>query len=258
MKCPEFRRRLLKAEDPGRLPAEVRGHLAGCPRCRRLYGHLRQLELDVSELPVPPTSARAGFLEHFLAPPPPPVVTRPVVSAPRLSPWRYLTAAAAAVLFLAAAGLVMFAFRPGPDNVPHPVSASRPLLNSLLERDLRLARATTQSERVEALAELADDLHGETEFLAPEANAADLQALASLYGEVIREGIVPRARDLDLPAEERRQLLTRIADHLTEAARTADQRAEQVPASASALQAIAKAARDGDGRLRQMIQEERP
>ncbi len=258
MKCPELRRWLLKAEDPDRLSAEARVHLAGCPRCRRLYQHLHRIEQNVPVLPVPASTTRADFLQQFLAPPPPPVVTPSVAARSPVRPWRYLSAVAAAVLFLAISVAVFFAFRSPPESPPQVARPSRPLLDSLFERDLRLARATTPRERVEVLAALADDLQGETRLLAPDADVADLDALAQMYGDVVRDGIVPRARELDLPPAERRELLRQVADRLAETAGDADRRSKQVPESASALRAIALAARDGDGVLRQMIQEERP
>jgi hypothetical protein len=130
------------------------------------------------------------------------------------------------------------------------------LLEKLLERDLRLANAATQRERVEALADLADDLQGETRELALDAEEADLKTLSELYGQVVREGIVARAQAL--PAAERREVLAPIADRLLKAGKAAEILAQNVTSdSAKSLKAIAKAAGDGHREL-VMLQEDKP
>jgi hypothetical protein len=258
MNCQALQRWLLKADHPGRVPAEVRDHLADCAACRELQRRLLLIEQHVPLMPVPPSEARADFLHKFLAPPEPPLVVRPRVAAPPVRLWGYLAAAAAILLFLGTTAVVFYLIRPNPVEpgaAPVASHARPPLLDTLLERDLRLARATTQRERVEALADLAEDLHGETQLLAPEANPADLDALARLYADVVREGIVPRARDL--APTERQEVLARVARRLSETATAADRRSHQVPASARALEVIARAAREGDGELRKILQEKR-
>jgi hypothetical protein len=260
MNCRSLQRWLLQAEDPVRLPAEVREHLLECPACRRLQSRLVRIEQHAGRLPVPPSTAKADFVREFLAPARG-AGFQPAAGAPgRLEayptrPWRYVAAAAAAVLFLVGAGLALLALRPHTTpNETAPI-VNRPLLDSVLERDLRLAKAATQRERVEALAELAGDLHTETQILAPAATAEDLDALAQLYAQVVRDGLVPGA--WSVPQTERREVLGPIARRLAETATAADQRARQVPASAPALLAIAQAARDGDGALRKLIPEEK-
>jgi hypothetical protein len=238
MTCQTLHRWLLEAEPRRRMPAELRAHVADCPRCQRLQHYLRRIEQNLALVPVPPTTARSAFLREFLAPAGPPIVAAPVVAPPPARSWRYLAAVAAAVLVLIGSGVIFYALRPDAETVaPAPVARRPQLLDNLLERDLRLAQATTQRERVEALADLADDLHGETQFLTLEANPTDLDTLARLYAQVVREGIVPRARDL--PAAQRRSVLVRIAERLLETASAADRRSKEAPAYAAVLNTIA-------------------
>src|SRR5205823_5793347 len=115
------------------------------------------------------------------------------------------------------------------------------------------AEADTPRKRVETLAELADALHRETHTLAPEAPIKDLQDLASLYEQVIHDGVVPRARTL--PAAERREVLVPIRTQLARVERDAERLAEKASSAAPLLQ-IAAAARKGDQQLRALMEEE--
>jgi hypothetical protein len=256
MKCETIQRRLLKAESPTRLPAEMQAHLTTCAVCREWQRQLVQLEEYVGRLPVPASTAKAELLKLLssraagIAAPAPPVV--------RSWSWRLPAGLAAAVLLLAVGGWLLSLMRPAAPRPDHPTVAARPpLLDNLLERDLRLANATTQRQRVEALADVADDLQEETRALALDASGDDLESLARLYGQVVREGIIAGAQTL--PRAERRAVLSSIAERLVKTRAAATRLAKEVTSdSARSLQAIAAAAEEGDRDLRAIFREDLP
>jgi hypothetical protein len=112
----------------------------------------------------------------------------------------------------------------------------------------------TPGERIGALADLAESLHGETSSLVGEADADGLRRIAQLYDQVVRQGILTAAREL--PAAERRQVIDPIADLLAKTYSDVDCMAQTLPTEASApLQQIAKAAHEGDDELRALLRE---
>jgi hypothetical protein len=253
MNCEALQRRLLKAERPTRLPAQVQAHLAECPACREWQRQLVQLEEYVGRLPVPASTAKAELVRLLSA--------RPAATAgsgaARSWSWRLPAGLAAAVLLLAIGSGLLYLLRPAPPPPNKPRVANRPLLDNLLERDLRLATAAAQRERVEALADLADDLQGETRELALEPEATDLETLSELYGRVVREGIIIRAQAL--PVAQRREVLGPIADRLVKAGKAAEMLAQDVPSdSAKSLKSIALAADDGSRELQALLREDKP
>ena len=127
-----------------------------------------------------------------------------------------------------------------------------PFLANLFKRDLRLAVARTHQDRLEALLELAEDLHGQARAGVRAAGIEDLENLAKLFDQVVRRGMVPVAQKL--PPEERRRLLDAVAERLARTGREADRLAQSAPsAPADALRQIAAAARYGDGQLRSLL-----
>jgi putative zinc finger protein len=85
MTCHETRERLSELLDealPARERADVEGHLAGCPECRR---ELERLRATVSLLArVEPVRAPAGFVDRVMA------AVRPVPWYRRLAAWIFL------------------------------------------------------------------------------------------------------------------------------------------------------------------------
>jgi hypothetical protein len=124
----------------------------------------------------------------------------------------------------------------------------------LIRCDLRLARARTPRERVEALADLADRLHAESRGLAQAAAAQELYRLAGLYTKVVRGAMVPRSRAV--PPGERQQVLAPIVARLARARQDAQRLAEQTPRAAGPLRSMAAAAREGEVRLRGLMGED--
>jgi hypothetical protein len=131
-----------------------------------------------------------------------------------------------------------------------------PLLATLLQRDLRLARAGSARERVEVLASLADDLHHETRTAAAAAGGEEVGTLARLYEQIITEGILKQARAL--PASDRSVVLDPIAARLAESAADVEQLLHDVPAEyAAPLNGMAGAARAGNRKLADLVKGER-
>ena len=122
------------------------------------------------------------------------------------------------------------------------------------ESPVRESLGGTPGERIVALADLAESLHGETSSLVQEADAEGLARIAQLYDQLVRHGIVAAAREL--PAEERRQVIDPIVDLLARTYSDMDCMAQTLPTEASApLQVIAKAAQESDYELRALLQE---
>jgi hypothetical protein len=130
---------------------------------------------------------------------------------------------------------------------------TKTLVAKLMECDLKLAEAETARERLEALTELAEVLHRETTLLSKSAPRAELTKLAGLYKQVIKEGVVARARELPMP--QRKEVLGSVAAELAKTRRDAEKSAQAAPRSAEALLLIAAAAGDGDAQLRQLMRE---
>src|SRR5262249_45340372 len=136
-------------------------------------------------------------------------------------------------------------------------AAPRTLVSRLMDCDLRLAEADSPRKRVEALADLADALHSETRAVTSVAGADDLGALATMYEQVIRDGVVPRARAL--PAGQRKGVLDPIVSRLSQAERDVRQLAGKADAAAARpLLAMAAAAGAGDRQLRALMGEDTP
>jgi hypothetical protein len=139
----------------------------------------------------------------------------------------------------------------GPTRRLHPAD---PFLAGLLESDVRLAEAETSRQRIEALADLADNLQAEMCKVVLGAETDDVVELARLYGQVVREGVVVAAKNL--PSSQRRLVLDRIADRLARTEREVKDLAQTVPASSSRpLTLVAAAAHDGDDQLRALLRE---
>lgn len=280
MKCHAVQRRLLSLEDPTRPPAELQDHLGRCSPCQEWQRRLLQLERHVPLLPVPQSTGRAYCIQKLLAEGAGqaagdkagiherPATTRGAwLSSSILQlrsslhtvrssrQWRAPAAVAAAVLLVVIGGWALWGTHQGPEPTASKAPAPDPLLASLLKHDLRLAEAENLSERLEALAGLADDLQGEIRALAHAAAAEDLSKLAGLYQRVIQNGVVPRAQEL--PENQRQQVLGPIAIQLAQAGTDAEGLAQQLPADkAESLRKLASAAQEGDDQLRVLLRSE--
>jgi hypothetical protein len=183
MNCQIIQRRLLGAENPEHQAAEVQAHLDACAPCREWLARLLQLEQTVRQLPAPGSYGRDLFLRQLLkaevvpanAPPvrgrdggkvrrPKPVIRRLPAHTPTPVAFpvlrRVVAAGMAAALLLVLLGWwaargpeqpILLAVRPKAD----------PLVTSLVQHDLKLAKAKEPAERKEALQKIAQELWSE-------------------------------------------------------------------------------------------------
>jgi hypothetical protein len=267
MNCKQVRGYLLHAERPAQPGAAVETHLVACRQCSQWHQRLLELERAIPELPVPRSSGPGEVLAR-LAAEPLPAGKRAVLSGERGSALRRWFESPALGPAGLAASLLLFAFiwwmlqgkrdqalvQEGPPARRAP--APDQLLANLMQRNLRLAQAKTNRDRVEALTDLAVDLHRETGALATAGDGEDLTALAQMYSRVVREGVLERARLLD--QKDRAQVLAPLADQLADMEKQAERMATGgLPtASADTLRAMAEAAREGTQKLRSLAREE--
>jgi hypothetical protein len=281
MNCEALHSRLLGSEKPDRLTAELAAHLKTCAACRKWQRRLVHLERNVALLPVAPAPrGKAEFVRQFVAAELEPLsaereapsestngvttvqtwkfeklaaALRSSLQAPRATLNAFPAPARRRIAAVLAASLLLLAFglwinSPTSPFTPKPPD---PLLASVVERDLCLAAAKSPSERVETLADLADDLQGSTRSLINHGQPDDLKALAELYEQVVRDGIVAQASSLS-PGEKAR-LLKGIAQRLADAGDEAEKLIKVLPESSAApLNIIVRAARDGDRELRKL------
>jgi hypothetical protein len=256
MSCAETRRLLLNAERPDRPPAALRPHLTECPSCRDWLRSLTEIEARVPLLPVPSSdSAKARLLKQLWEAPQSLRVVAPELP---FTPPKERGLRKAAVAVALAAAVVMLAIGlslwPRHPIVQDPVVAARTPADTakwMKElRDRRLAKAQTPREKVEVLAEFADDLLREVRQPDALPTAERLELLASVYEETVREKLPEQARAV--AANVRRTLLPRLAGELGRTESEFSRLAAAAPEAAVYLKRIAAAARGGDQELRRL------
>jgi hypothetical protein len=266
MSCEETRRELMNADRPDRPPAAVRPHLAECPACRDWLRNLTEVEARVPSLPVPPSgAAKARVLKLLREQPAVPQSLRVVVPELPFIPPRDRGLRKLSVALALAAAVVLFAVGlslwPRHDGPAEPVAARTPTdpVKWLTElRDRRLARAQSPRQKVEALAEFADDLLREARQADALPTADRLETLAKVYGDTVND-LQQRAEDYARagPPDERRAILPRLASELGRTESEFSRLAAEAPeASAPHLLAIAAAAQKGDQTLRNLARGE--
>ena len=117
-------------------------------------------------------------------------------------------------------------------------------------RDSRLAKAQTPREKVEVLAEFADELLREARQPDALPTAERLEVIASVYEETVREKLPEQARAI--APDVRRKPLPRLAGELGRTESEFSRLAAAAPESAVYLQRIAAVAREGDRELRRL------
>jgi hypothetical protein len=256
MNCTTVQQRLLACERVGDPPAELQDHISSCPECLAWQRKALRIEERVRGLPVPPSSGPAAFVEEFLA-------DRAI--GPDGLPWwvlpyrRHVRLARegvrqrVALAFALAAGLAIFAL--GWWAWPHRGSREDqgtvvrdPRAERLAQIRQRLAGTRTAGERVQKLADFAEELHRQARGAS--GDAGRVAEAAVFYTEVIREHLLPGANAV--PVEERAGLLG-IAERLlrteSEARRLQTDLQLIAGASAAGFRDIADAAHDGSLRL---------
>lgn len=255
MNCKTVQRRLLSTSEPARVPSSLWAHLTDCPACRECHQRLVQIERSMADLPVPPTNAKAELMRRLDAEAASRSWPGSLHRTLRKRRWALLGAAAAATIIATVLAWSSFSPRlptPGPEARLPP--GPDPLLVKLMERHLRLAKANTlPRDRFEALADLADDLHGRSGPLAQANDADNLQVLAELYAKVVRDGVVERARALPVP-DQRSDVLEAVTRRLGRAADETNELAQEEQGDIrAALLAMAAAARQGQEELQKVV-----
>jgi hypothetical protein len=152
-------------------------------------------------------------------------------------------------------GLMLMRGRTPEDHLDEVAEVDQELVTRLADLDVRLAEADTPRKRVEALADMAESLRQQGQALRrADDGAEEMGEVARLYEQVVREGVVARARQL--PPAERRQVLDPIVRRLARAERESRRLAGRpdTPAPGPLLR-IADAARQGDRELRDLMEE---
>jgi hypothetical protein len=257
MNCQTFQNHVLSLPDPRQLPEPLTGHANSCAACTEWWRRAARLETVLAELPVPPAPRdKKGILLEELAGPV--IASRPMVE--RRSLWsipavRTFSGIAAAVL-IAVTGWMLV--RPGSGTPIAKADPSRdPFLDRIVQRDLALAQARTADQRLGVLGSLADDLSGETRSLSKIASPEELRDLSDLFQKVVNDGIVEQARQLpehSLTQTQKKELLDRLSNQLSEAGRQADDAAKESPPHAQpALRSISATARNGQAKLKTIL-----
>jgi hypothetical protein len=255
--CTVIQRRLLSAEQPEHPPGDIKSHLAQCPSCRAWQRRLVQMERQITQLPIPPSTAKEQFLQRIVGPRPAdaqhPTIADPamvwrstLIPGPKERGLRKLSLA-----FALAASLLVFALAwwSWPRNTvvpPDPVKIEQAKLDQRLSSILS---GETPKERVLLLTKLAEEVHGEARALVEQSER--LEQRARFYSRVVGEHLFVQAQQL--PPEERPAVLKEVAQRLTimesEASRLAAQ-LKQSPRSAAAFQQIALASQKGERNIR--------
>jgi hypothetical protein len=264
MNCKSVQRQLLGLQDPGRPDTEVQAHLDACPSCSAWQRRLTRIEHHVPLLPVPPSTRLPAFQRRLLRR----SSTLPLPRPPRVTVARLAVAGLAAAVLLAVVGVwVTYGPTLNPSaSVAQGAPTPDPLLASLMQRNLELARAVDTRQSIEGLRQMASDLHGAAPPLAGAGDEVSLEKLASWYDKVVREGIVGHARRSTFDPVQHRAFVEETAHRLTLESNEAERLAKEVgdrpdvainlhaPKSvAHSLGVMAKAARDGSRELRGLI-----
>lgn len=274
MTCEQLQHYILGLEVPARPEcADARQHLLACPSCRDWQRQLVQLERAVPLLAIPPSeAARSELMRRILASREPArpeaekqsrrsvaMILGSLILDPHASPRRRVGAglvaglAAAAILFTVG----WLVWLTGQTDHRQLAGATErkappdPLVAALDKRGLKLAEDASPRQRVEAMARAAEALFADSRAVARRDKDDNLDELAQLYDQVVRDGLVPRAKLL--PPEERRLVLAPIADRLSEARSEAlalRQTEGLEEGARAALDRIAAAAAEGSEWLR--------
>jgi hypothetical protein len=261
--CTLLQRWLLAAEQPTQPSAEVQSHLTQCPTCRAWQHRLVQLEQQITQIPIPPSTAKAALLRRIRG--------TEADGAPRpavvegLTIWRHSSKPGAkerglrklSLAFALAAALLVFALAwwawpHSTVKLPMAVSIT-PAQRDQKKLEDRLTKALLEAaphERVLKLADLAEEVHGEARQMVGNTDRLDLWA--SFYSQVVGEHLLKQARRL--PPIEHRAVLDQIALRLQRTESAAFSLATELkltaPKSAASFDQIALAARKGEKDLR--------
>jgi hypothetical protein len=252
MSCNSVRQRLLASERPDQPAAEEARHLLGCQGCRAWLRRLARLEQLLPLAPVPPTAGPpAALLEMLQASPARPLVRAPANLTPSALPRREGGRQKLALALALAASLTLFALAWWAwPHVQPPTGIPREPYRRLVAA--RLAPARTDKDRVNVLANLADDFLAEAQKRPAE--PAEVERLAVQFGWLVEEDLPRQAKQVSLTA--RHAALMPIAARLGRVQKEANTLAarwqKNHAASAASLLRIAKAAGEAESRLKRL------
>jgi hypothetical protein len=267
MNCQAIQNQILGLPDPRELSPALREHVMGCATCQAWARQAARLEAILEQLPVPaaPGEKKEAMLGDLMQAEP---VIHPMATPAQrpslgLVAVRFLTRNATYVGGLAAAVLVavgVYALWPRPTPGPQVVAATEkdPLLEQVVAGNAALARANTPAERLEAQNKMADSLAAYTRGMARIATGAELKESVSWYEQVVKDGMLPTAKELSTSKDERKKLLDGLATRLNSDATAAETLAREAPQDAQpALQRMAETAREGEKTLRAAAREDK-
>jgi hypothetical protein len=265
MICTPVRRRLLASERPDRPAAPLARHVASCPACREWLRGLVSLERQVASLPAPSSSAKERLLQQFrvpgrLSPASLNVVVRPsfMATPPKERGLRKtaLAVALAAAVVLLAVGLALLPLKPSDRTETLNVDAARSHHDVLRERLALVMSADTANQRVRGLTELTRDLHKQAMPLARNAVGQDLNAVATMFAEVVNKEMPAQVRMLD--RDDRPDAVRQMTDELIVFSSEIDRflaEGNVADAARSSLEEIKTAAIRGRTQLRDLLAE---
>jgi hypothetical protein len=271
MNCQAVQNQILALPNPRELPPALCEHVLACSACRAWAKQAARLEAILEQLPVPaaPGEKKEAMLGDLMSADPVihPMVTpaaRPSFGAVAV---RFLREHATYVGGLAAAVLIVIggiALWPHPTTVQQAQATQKdPLLEKVVAANTALARADTPNKKFAALSSLADAFAVETRGMARIAPGDELKGLAGRYETVVKDGIVPRAKELQsqpaaMPAAEKVKLFESLAAKLNADAVEAEKLAGEAPQDAQpALKRMAEVAREGEKSLRAAAREDK-
>ncbi len=259
MKCKQVQLWLLTADGNSPASSGLRRHLYDCVRCRRERQRVLRLDDAVRRLPFPPGNAdtQTKLWERIGPALPPPLPARPVYL-----PWRrVLRWAAAAVLLFAVGWPLVRHFLPPRGAAPSPAPQltaeghqlwvgpeDKSAVLLVARHDVRLAETTDVAEQLEVLAALAADLKDKAVEGVRAGKTGNLPLLATLYEQVVRQGIAGRVAAL--PPEKKpaavNSLTARLRTTATEVAAVAG---ASLPVVAEMLRPLCVVSRESADRL---------
>ncbi len=255
MTCAEVRHQLLASECPDQPGPEESRHLANCPACHAWLRRLVRLERQIPQLAVPASAPPADLLKQVEAGrPAPPLVRLPAPPHAQRERVREFGRQKLALACSLAASLALFAFAwwawpPVPANGGREAGGKNSYVR---KREKALEPARTPPERVWALTKMAEDIVDQAQAAGDD--AAQVAGLAREFDRLVQEDLPREAKQLS-PGE-RAQVLPvlakRFGDTESKASRLAGALKNNHPASARALEQIARRAAEADQRLRQL------
>jgi hypothetical protein len=264
MNCQAVQNLILSLPDPRELSPALREHVAGCAACQVWAGGAARLETLLEQLPVPPAPGekKEALIGELMQADPviQPMATPATRPSLGLVAVRFLRRNATYVGGLAAAVLVavgavwLIGGRGSVQQEMVDKTQKHPLLKKLVARDAAMARADTPARKLEVLNDMADDIATDTRGMARIASGDELKQMAGWYEKVVKDGMIPAAKDLqdrpEIPLTERSKVLEALAAKLKTDAAEVEKLSQEVPPDAQpALRRIADAAREGEKSL---------